>query len=63
MKLIEFTANAQDKHAVFVNPDHVVAVYALSKATAIVTVAFKSDNPYQISVVEPLSEVVARLTQ
>jgi len=63
MKLASFTSTAVDSHTVYVNPDQVVSVRSETAGTVMVTAALtEKGRPLQVSVREPLEEVVSKLT-
>lgn len=67
MRLVRFTQNFGNNPPVFINPDQVVAVYAEHGATYITLSVPQSfdgarQTATQYSVMEPIEEVVAALS-
>ncbi len=47
---------------VYVNPEHVVAVYVVTAGTMIITLGLLQSSAFRLVVSEPLDQVIADLT-
>ncbi|WEK03255.1 MAG: hypothetical protein P0Y65_13745 [Candidatus Devosia phytovorans] len=63
MKLVQLT-DALSSSAIYINPDHVVAITRAGNDTVITTTALRQDGGGKvISVRENLSDVISKLTE